>query len=77
MCVAKHSTDTIAIMLPSGSGDRLATRKSHKTRPVQTNKITKDHVHLPVVSCACERVVDPSPANRKQCRNENITFNNN
>jgi hypothetical protein len=77
MCVAKHSTDTIAIMLPSGGGDRLATRQSHKTRPVETNKITKDHVHLHVVSCACERVVDLSPASRKQCRNKNITFDNN
>jgi hypothetical protein len=29
------------------------------------------------VSCACDRVVDPSAASRKQCRNKNITFDNN
>jgi hypothetical protein len=57
MCVAKRSTDTIVILLPSAGRDRLVTRQSHKTRPVQTDKITKDHVHLPVVSYACERVI--------------------
>jgi hypothetical protein len=61
-------------MLPSGGGDRLATRQSHKTRPVEMNKIIKDHVHLPVVSCACERVIDPSPASRKQCRNKTMSL---
>jgi hypothetical protein len=64
-------------MLPSGGGDKLVTRKSHKSRPVETNKITKDHVHLLVVPCACERVVDPNPAGTKQCRNKDITFDNN
>jgi hypothetical protein len=64
-------------MLPSGGEDRLATGQSYKTRPMETNKITKDHVHLPVVSYAYERVVDPSPASIKQCRNKYITCDNN
>jgi hypothetical protein len=68
MCVAKRSTDTIAIMLPSGGGDRLATRQSHKTKPVEMNKTTKDHVHLPVVSCTSERVVDLQAENNVEIK---------
>jgi hypothetical protein len=64
-------------MLPSGGGTDSPLGKVIKTKLVEMNKITKDHVHLPVVSYAYERVVDPSPASTKQCRNEDITFDNN
>jgi hypothetical protein len=40
MCVAKLSIDTLMVVLPSGGGEALPSRQSHKTGLVETNKIT-------------------------------------
>jgi hypothetical protein len=48
MCVAELSAHTVAVVRPSGGEDRLAMGQSHKTRLVQTNKITQNHVYLSV-----------------------------